>query len=1161
MNHLARFVCFFLIITLTLSNCKTEEEVIEPRRMEVLFLGHDSEHHNSEEFLPYLASALTPKGINFSYDESPNCLTKANLEKYDALMIYANHDEIKTSQEKALLDFVKNGGGLLPIHCASYCFRNSDEYVELVGGQFESHDTATFELVTTDSKLELASVLPTFSSWDETYVHTKLKDINVLQERIEGDHKEPYTWTKEYGKGRMFYTALGHDLRTWDQADFHELIYQGILWAIGDNKKEALSQMSFPALSYSPAKIANYEKRDPAPQLQAPLSPEESMKLIQVPPDFELELFASEPDIINPIAMNWDHRGRLWILETVDYPNDIKVEKGVGNDRIKILEDTDQDGKADKFTVFADKLSVPTSLVFANGGVIISQAPYFMFLKDTDGDDVADVKEEIMEGWGTTDTHAGPSNLRYGFDNKIWGVVGYSGYKGKVGGKDKEFSSGIYSFNPDGSGLDYLSRTSNNTWGLGISEENDVFISTANNTHSGYYALPESHTKDVEGLHLKGVEKLDGHYLFHPITRNYRQVDVFDGFTAAAGHALYTARDFPQEYWNRVAFVAEPTGHLLHNAILENKGSSFTEADGWNLLASSDEWVSPVAADVGPDGAVWIADWYNFIIQHNPTPPGFENGLGNAHINPLRDKQRGRIYRLKYKEAKQKDKINLDGASSEQLVAMLGNDNMLWRMHAQRLLVESGDKSIKSDLVSAVNDRAKDALGLNNKALHALWTLDGLGFTDEEDKEMFDLIANALSHPAAAVRKAALQILPSDEKALEILNTAGVLEDNHGPVRLAALNKLWELPSSSAVAETLLSLTKDEKITEDLWFARSTYVAAVKHKEAFVTTLNAADPNAIAFGKKAVGAEEIDYLAPALDISAWKDIPVPKWLSHTNFEELVGFSGIFWYRTEIDLPASAAGKSGTFSLPGAWHKDHVHINGRKIGEGKGWDVQRNYKIPRNLLKAGKNIIAVKIEGGGGIGGDEDKFYMTYGDEKLNLTGTWKYKIEKVISSGRSEYADGAGIVDVFLKNYGPYALKQSEKLNEQRKADRTVVIKTIKDQMKYDITEIKATPGEVLKIKFVNDDAMQHNLLLLEQGALSLVGNRAELMAKDKDAAERNYTPNMEEILYKIPMLDPGDEFDLFIEIPQETGDYPYVCTFPGHWQTMNGVLKVVESL
>ena len=146
-------------------------------------------------------------------------------------------------------------------------------------------------------------------------------------------------------------------------------------------RQRLLAKLDLPTLEYSEAKIPNYEERDPAPKLQTPLSPEASQKRIQIPPGFNLQLFASEPDIINPISMAWDHRGRLWVIETQDYPNEINVLDGVGNDRIKILEDTNGDGRADKFTVFADKLSVPTSLVFSQGGIIVSQAPHFLFFK------------------------------------------------------------------------------------------------------------------------------------------------------------------------------------------------------------------------------------------------------------------------------------------------------------------------------------------------------------------------------------------------------------------------------------------------------------------------------------------------------------------------------------------------------------------------------------------------------------------------------------------------------------------------------------------------------------------------------------------------------------------------------------------------------------
>ncbi|MEQ1852328.1 MAG: PVC-type heme-binding CxxCH protein, partial [Chthoniobacteraceae bacterium] len=145
--------------------------------------------------------------------------------------------------------------------------------------------------------------------------------------------------------------------------------------------------------------VANYEKRPEALTFQKPFSVKGAMERTQVPADCRLEIFASEPDIGKPIAFAWDERGRLWVAETSDYPHGV-VEGGEGHDRIKICEDTDGDGKADKFTVFADRLNIPTGLVFARGGVIVSQPPRFVFLKDSNGDDKADIREVIVDAWG-----------------------------------------------------------------------------------------------------------------------------------------------------------------------------------------------------------------------------------------------------------------------------------------------------------------------------------------------------------------------------------------------------------------------------------------------------------------------------------------------------------------------------------------------------------------------------------------------------------------------------------------------------------------------------------------------------------------------------------------------------------------------------------------
>src|SRR5690606_1609839 len=215
------------------------------------------------------------------------------------------------------------------------------------------------------------------------------------------------------------------------------------------------------------------------------------------------------PDVVNPIAINWDERGRLWVAESVEYPypREIWPDSG-GKDRIKILEDTDDDGRADRVTIFADGMNIPTGFTFAEGGVVVVQAPQTLFLKDTDGDDVADVREVLFEGWSQRDTHAGPSNLHYGLDNWIWGVLGYSGFDGSVGGDSHQFSQGVYRLRPDGPQLEFLRRTHNNTWGLGFNEQGGAFISTANGNPSTYLQFPRRNYSLLAGLEDDVTEAL-----------------------------------------------------------------------------------------------------------------------------------------------------------------------------------------------------------------------------------------------------------------------------------------------------------------------------------------------------------------------------------------------------------------------------------------------------------------------------------------------------------------------------------------------------------------------------------------------------------------------------------------------------------------------------
>lgn len=1154
-----------LLITSIFSSCNKPAKSLrdDSGKLEILFLGHNSEHHNSAIYMPLLASTLSKEGISFTYTDNPNDLNTENLDKYDGLMIYANHEQITPEQESALLNYVAKGRGFIPVHCASFCFQNSPKYIDLVGGQFKSHKTDTFTTTISKKDHPITKTLTEFETWDETYVHDKIaKDITVLMERVEGDHHEPWTWIKESGKGRVFYTAYGHDERTWGNPGFQQLMKEGILWAVGDEAKAKWEtfRKGIPTLVYRDAEgIPNYEKRNPAPKYQDPLSPEESAKLIQVPVGFELKLFASEPNIINPIAMEWDEKGRLWVIETVDYPNTVRDDKGVGDDRIKICEDTDGDGKADKFTVFAENLNIPTSMVFSNGGIIVSQAPHFLFLKDTDGDDKADVKKILIDGWGTFDTHAGPSNLKYGYDNQIWGVVGYSGFDGTIAGENRKFAQGVYRFKPDVSSFEFMTGTSNNTWGLGFTENNDVFASTANNTHSVFMGIPNKAARGVEGIQFSGSTKIDGHYAMHSITDKVRQVDVFGGFTAASGHNFYTARNYPKEFWNQAALVCEPTGHLVHVARIEKSGAGFVEKDGWNLFAGADEWVAPVEAKVGPDGAVWVLDWYNFIIQHNPTPTpergGFAatNGKGNAYENPLRDKSHGRIWRVISREAKDYDPITLDKDQPKELVDALNNDNLLWRMTAQRLLVERGNLDVLPDLYDLVKNEKTDDSGNNYAATHALWIIDGLGALTKDDKAEA-IVTGALKHPSASVRKAAIQILSKSQWTEEIVTTSNILNDKDPNTRLAAIVSLVEIAASESLGETLYKLSLEESVKTDEWLSKAVYVAANQHRKGFMDAFLGANPDYDRNKSNAIKREASD-----VDDSAWKEMTLPQYIEQAG----LNIDGVIWFRKVIDLPASAAGKKGSISLGPVDDSDVTWINGVRVGGiEKKYGDKRNYEIGAGILKAGRNVIAIRVDdtgGGGGIYGKPEDLFIQAGGKKISLTGSWKFEVEKEYGSRESVFKN-TSIGEVFTDTYLNQVVSTETNKVLPDGPVTVIKIKVIQNEMKYDLKSFTVEAGKAVEIIFENPDFMQHNLVITQIGALQTVGKAADKLASDPKGAEKQYVPDIAEVLFSTKLVNPQQTVKLTFVAPKTEGDYPYVCTFPGHWSLMNGTMKVVSA-
>ncbi|MFT4566765.1 MAG: putative membrane-bound dehydrogenase-like protein [Saprospiraceae bacterium] len=849
-------------------------------------------------------------------------------------------------------------------------------------------------------------------------------------------------------------------------------------------------------------------------RIQHPLSPEDSKAHFHLPKGFEAEVFASEPDIINPIQFTWDERGRLWVVQSQDYPHEL--ENDVGGDRITICEDTDGDGKADKFTDFATEQSLSTGIVVVKGGVIVAQAPEMVFLEDTDGDDVMDKRTVLFDGFGTYDTHAGPSSLRYGPDNQIWGAVGYSGFESEFDGKTISFTRGVYRFDRDGKSFEPLGQFNNNTWGLGVSVEGEIFGSTANNNHACYVGIPLKHYSYLNSLPswAMNADFIQGHYniTVPEDVAPLQQVDVRDGFTAAAGANFYTAENYPKEYRNQM-LVTEPTGHVVHVAKIEKDGAGYKEVDGGNLLASTDAWTAPVFAETGPDGNVWVADWYNPVIQHNPDKRGMENqiwnndrGRGNAHNNEHRDKRHGRIYVITYKGKKNQQISALNPSDGDGLIQGLKSTNMFWRTTAQRLIVENNTSNLIPDLMELAKGNLRSPTGM-----HALYTLDGLGAFDENDNGLA-LLESAMSKGSPSVKKAALNLIPNTSEGNEIFLNANLLSATNLQTRLAAALKATELPESDELYNAMEEFSNNQTNQEDKWLmAASNIYFRVKNFE----KIDKEDVEMVVLSAEEKGASEWKYTSSApegnwntegYDDSKWESgmagfgkLDRNKRLSTNLVEKEI------WLRKEVTLEEGISDP-----VLKMYHDDlfEVYINGKLLYIDKSRASRYKYIRLQSekgaLFKKGKNVIAVYNRN------ERD-------NQQLDL---------------------GIG---------------QPRKIS----VERQIVINTIPQIMEYEQKVVHAMAGEQLEIVFNNTDEMQHNLVLIEKGATDAFGKIVDKFLTNPKAAELEYLPKSRYIMGATKMVNPGESDAIQIKVPDVPGDYPFICTFPGHWRIMQGILKV----
>jgi uncharacterized protein len=777
------------------------------------------------------------------------------LENTDVLVFFSEEGGAIKADDRANLDkFLKRGGGIVALH-DSVCGNDAHWWKTIIGGAWQHGYSKWLEyevpIYYTSVPNPITEGASNFEFDDEIYFDLHMMpEAKILAGSWTPDKRatkgnrvlqhiydvSPQMWTYEKDGYRAFVSIPGHHYKSFNLPHYRSIVLRGIAWAGKREVNSLCKSEELASLRYPEG---------------GPTAPEKESAKLDLHPDFNISLVASEPLINKVINIDWDPAGRMWVAETPEYPNG---RRGIRNDqrgnewkdhgglvaeagrqerpakdRISMLIDSNGDGIADKKEVFYEGLELVTSFVFHRDGVIVSQAPDILWLRDTDNDGKADKVERLYTGLGTSDTHAVINNLRWGFDGWIYATHGYS--SGRVrseGGKEfGTIGSGVVRFKPDGSAFEQYCSKGGNTWGLDITSDNEVlFTQPTSNDLLNHTVLPEWVLARGKVGNTPAYKAVIHDRKSNPVIKHenfaYVQIDLVGKFTAAAGCAIYEGGAWPSE-WNYNYFTTEPTINLAHHEVVKPSGATFTASmtRDAEFIGGRDKWFRPIETRMGPDGALYVVDFYNQAVIHNDTRGPKHNGV-NAAVRPDRDHYFARIWRVNHKQAKPAPMPNLSKASTTELVTALEHPNRAVRFTAHRLLNENPTEEVITKL--KVRPISEDPAAW----VHRVWLLANAG-------QMPDMIMNAaLSDNRPAVRKNAMRVvaqgIPSGPNAKQAILKR--LDDEDPRVRLEAIVALGSLPVD---ADTAKALVKIYPTLGDNWMESAVAGVASKNPQPFIS--------------------------------------------------------------------------------------------------------------------------------------------------------------------------------------------------------------------------------------------------------------------------------------------------------------------------------------
>jgi len=645
---------------------------------------------------------------------------------------------------------------------------------------------------------------------------------------------------------KTIFKASGDDTESLKPVvvDLREHVGREILLRVVDGESGGWGHVNFDDFTFWTArpKLPN-ERRGTGPPppdevRHAGLAAADAAKAMTLRDGFNVTLVASEPDIRQPVAMAIDDRGRIWIAEGHTYPVRAPGDKGL--DRIVILEDADGDGRAEKQTVFAERLNLVSGLEVGFGGVWVGAAPYLMFIPDRDRDDKPDGPPEVLlDGWGWQDTHETLNAFIWGPDGWLYGCHGVFthslvGRPGAPRGERTPINAGIWRYHPTKRIFEVFAEGTSNPWGVDFDDRGQAFATACVIPHLYHLAQGGRYTRQA-GAHFnpyvfEDIPTIADHVHYAgnrgPHGGNNRS-DAAGGGHAHCGAMIYLGDQWPAEYRGAI-FMGNVHGNRINMDVPERRGSTFVARHGADLLLSNDRWFRMINLRCGPDGSVYFIDWYDKVPCHTTDPRA--NDRGN-----------GRVYRLSYGVPKPA-RVDLAKLSDDELVGLQQSRCDWYVRHARRLLQERGLK-----------DRSKLA-ALAPRSLRALWAMHVTGGVDE----------SMLASEDADVRAWAVQLLCEDRKA-----PAGLArlarEDPSPVVRLYAACALQRLPVESRweIVEGLVARPEDDPPQALMvWYGFEPLVAA-DAKRALAIAAAAKTSKLLGFAVRR--CESLDAVVPLLD--------------------------------------------------------------------------------------------------------------------------------------------------------------------------------------------------------------------------------------------------------------------------------------------------------